>query len=72
VWENGMSYTKDEIEAFQNMLPALGAAVSAQGIGAKAFNDLTKDEVLALCAATVRGFREALAVIYDLESDIPF
>jgi hypothetical protein len=67
-----MSFTKDEIDAFQKMLPALGQHVAAQGIGAKAFNDLTKDEVLALCAATVRGFREALAVIYDLESDIPF
>jgi hypothetical protein len=67
-----MSYTQDEIKAFQAMLPQLGAAVASQGIGAKAFNDLTKDEVLALCAATVRGFREALAVIYDLESDIPY
>ena len=67
-----MSYTQDEIKAFQAMLPNLGAAVAAQGIGGKAFNDLTKDEVLALCAATVRGFREALERIYDLDGDIPF
>jgi hypothetical protein len=67
-----MSYTQDELKAFEAMLPKLGGAVAAQGIGGKAFNDLSRDEVLALCAATVRGFREALAVIYDLESDIPF
>ena len=68
-----MSYTKDEIEAFQAMLPKLGAAVAAQGIGGKAFNDLSREEVLALCAVTVRGFREALQAHYETEAGgIPY
>ena len=49
----------------------MGQHVAASGIGAKAFNDLTKDEALALVAATVRGFRGALNEIYD-EDEIPF
>ena len=67
-----MTYTKDEIEAFQKMLPALGQFVAAQGFGAKAFNDLTKDEVLALCAGTVRTFRQAFYEIVSVEQDIPY
>lgn len=65
-----MTYTKDEIDAFQKMLPALGAFVAEQGIGAKAFNDLSRDEVLALCAGTVREFRKAFMTVVD--SDIPY
>lgn len=68
-----MSYTKDEIQAFQKMLPALGASVAKLGIGGKTFNELGKDEVLALCAATVRGFRESLQAHYEAEADgIPY
>jgi len=68
-----MTYTKDEIDALQAMLPKLGAAVAAQGIGSKAFNDLSRDEVLALCAVTVRGFREALEAHYQTEAGrIPY
>ena len=67
-----MTYTKDEIDAFQKMLPALGAAVASQGIGAKAFNDLSRDEVLALSAATVRTFREAFMEVVSVDSEIPY
>lgn len=68
-----MTYTKDEIAAFEQMLPALGQHVASQGIGAKAFNDLSRDEVLALCAATVRTFRETLTKLYNLEADgVPY
>jgi len=68
-----MSYTKDEIDAFQKMLPQLGAFVAGQGFGGKAYNELSRDEVLALCAGVVRGFREALTQVYNLEAgDIPF
>jgi hypothetical protein len=67
-----MSYTKDEIDAFQQMLPALGAFVASQGIGSKAFNDLSRDEVLALCAGTVRTFREAFHAVVSIDSEIPY
>lgn len=70
-WEQGVTYTKDEIQAFEKMLPALGAVVAAQGIGGKAFNDLTRDEVLAFCAATVRTFREAFADVIG-PNGVPF
>lgn len=67
-----MSFTKDEIDAFQKMLPALGAAVASQGIGDKAFNDLTRDEVLSLCAGTVRAFREAFHQVVSVDAHIPY
>lgn len=67
-----MSYTKDEIDAFQKMLPALGAFVASQGFGSKAFNELSRDEVLALCAGTVRHFREAFHAVVSIEQDIPY
>jgi hypothetical protein len=67
-----MTYTKDEIDAFQKMLPALGAFVAAQGFGPKAFNDLSRDEVLALCAGTVRTFREAFHEVVSVENVIPY
>lgn len=67
-----MTYTKDEIDAFQKMLPALGQFVAAQGFGSKAFNDLTKDEVLALCAGTVRAFRTAFHEVVSVDAHIPY
>jgi hypothetical protein len=68
-----MTYTQDEIRAFERMLPALGQHVVGAGIGGKAFNDLSRDEVLAFCAATVRGFRAALNEVYqEAEEGIPF
>lgn len=72
VWANAMNFTKDEIDAIQKMLPALGAFVAAQGIGDKAFNDLTRDEVLALCAGTVREFRKSFLQVVSIEQDIPY
>ena len=66
-----MKFSEQEIRAVQGTLPAVGQHVASSGIGAKAFNDLTKDEALALVAATVRGFRGALNEIYD-EDEIPF
>lgn len=68
-----MTYTQDEIRAFEKMLPALGQHVASQGLGTKAFNDLSREEVLAFCAATVRGFRAALNEIYELDAGgIPY
>lgn len=65
-----MKFSQDEIAAIEKMLPALGAAVAAQGIGGKAFNDLTRDEALAFSAATVRVFRETFADI--IGDGVPF
>ncbi len=65
-----MQFTNDEIAAIEQMLPALGQKVADQGIGAKSFNDLTRDEVLAFSAATVRTFRESFAEI--IGNDVPF
>ena len=68
-----MSYTQDEIKAFEAMLPQLGAFVAGQGFGGKTFNDLTRDEVLALCASVVRGFRESLTRIYEIDTaQVPY
>ena len=55
-----MSFTQYEIEAIQSMLPAMGEFVAANGIGDKAFNDLSKDEVCGLFATTVKTFRAEL------------
>jgi hypothetical protein len=68
-----MSYTKDEIAAFEATLPGLGAFVASQGFGGKTFNDLSRDEVLSLCATVVRGFRESLTKIYEIDAEgIPY
>lgn len=66
-----MKFAQYEIEAVQASLPAVGQHVAEAGIGTKAFNDLSKDEVLALVAKTVVAFRKASAEILD-EQDIPF
>lgn len=65
-----MTFNNDEIEAIKGTLPALGQHVATAGIGGKAFNDLTRDEVLGLVAATVSGFRESFDAV--LGSDVPF
>lgn len=68
-WEAGVSFTQYEIEAIQSMLPAMGEFVAAQGMGDKAFNDLTRDEVLGLFATTVKTFRAE----YEAQiGDVPF
>jgi len=65
-----MQYSQDEIQAFEQMLPALGKKVVEQGIGTKAFNDLTREEALAFAAAIVRIFRETFADV--IGEDCPF
>lgn len=67
-----MTFTKDEIDAIQKMLPALGAFVAAQNLGGKAFNDMTRDEILALSAGVVRTFRQAFYELVSIEQDIPY
>lgn len=67
-----MSFTKDEIDAIEKMLPALGAFVAAQDLGGKAFNDMTREEVLAFCAGTVRTFRQAFYEVVSVEQHIPY
>lgn len=67
-----MSFTKDEIDAIEKMLPALGQFVAAQGFGPKAFNDLTREQVLTLCAGTVREFRKAFHEVVSVEQDVPY
>lgn len=69
-WGSGVTYSQDEIAAFEQMLPALGAKVAEQGIGEKTFNELSREEALAFAAATVRTFREAFAEV--IGSDVPF
>lgn len=65
-----MKYSEDEIKAIEQMLPALGQKVAEQNIGAKAFNDLTRDEALAFAATTIRTFRESFAEV--IGGDVPF
>lgn len=64
-----MKFSVDEIKAIEGALPFLGKHVAESGIGDKAFNELSRDEALALVAQSVRGFREAFN---DIMGDIPF
>ena len=66
-----MTFSEQEIRAVEGALPAVGQHVATAGIGAKTFNDLTREEALALVANTVRAFRGSLHEIFDAE-DIPF
>lgn len=66
-----MKFIPDEIQAIEQSLPAIGQHVAATGIGAKAFNDLTKDEVLGLIATSIKTFRVELEKVFD-ENDVPF
>lgn len=59
-WEAGVSLSTYEIEAIKAMLPAMGEFVAASGMGDKAFNDLSRDEVCGLFATTVKTFRAEL------------
>lgn len=62
-----MSFSELEIEAIEKMLPAMGQHVVASGIGNKAFNDCSRDEILGLFATTVKTFRGELHQIFDRE-----
>lgn len=66
-----MSLIPAEIMAIEQSLPAVGQHVASTGIGAKAFNDLTRDEALGLVAACVKTFRVKLEEVFD-DQDIPF
>jgi len=52
------------------MLPEMGAFVADNEMGAKAFNDLTRDEALGLFANTIKIFRANFAEV--LGDDLPF
>lgn len=65
-----MAFSQIEIEAIEKMLPAMGEYVAGSGMGAKAFNDLSRDEALALFANTVKTFRATFADV--LGDDVPF
>ena len=70
-WEANMSFSQMEIQAIEKMLPAMGAHVAEKGLGDKAFNDFSRDEILGLFATTVRTFRTELHQIID-EEGLPF
>lgn len=59
-WEAQVSFTQYEIQAVEAMLPTMGEYVAASGIGGKAFNDLSRDEVCGLLATTIKTFRAEL------------
>jgi hypothetical protein len=69
-WEAGMALSGYEIEAIQAMLPAMGEYVASNDIGGKAFNDLSRDEVLGLFATTIKAFRVELDA--QLSADVPY
>lgn len=62
-----MSFSHFEIEAIEKVLPGLGQHVASNGLGDKAFNDCSRDEILGLVAASVRTFRKELHEIFDRE-----
>lgn len=66
-----MTFIPDEIQAIEQALPAVGQHVASTGIGAKAFNDLTKEEALGLVANCVKAFRVELEKVFDA-NDVPF
>lgn len=66
-----MKFIPDEIQAIEQSLPAIGQHVAQTGIGAKAFNDLSKDEVLGLIATSIKTFRVELEKVFDA-NDVPF
>lgn len=66
-----MKFSNDEIQAVQESLPELGEHVVKAEIGTKAFNDLSKDEVLGLVAATIKAFRKSLEAVYE-KNDVPY
>lgn len=66
-----MSFIPDEIQAIEQTLPTVGQHVAQTGIGAKTFNDLTKDEALGLVATCVKAFRVELENVFDA-NDIPW
>lgn len=66
-----MNFSQMEIEAIEKMLPAMGAHVAEKGLGTKAFNEFSRDEILGLFAATVRAFRTELHKLVDKEG-IPY
>lgn len=70
-WEAELSFSKVEIEAIEALLPIMGKYVADNGLGSKAFNDFTRDEILGLFARTVTTFRMKVAEAIDV-GDIPF
>lgn len=66
-----MSFSEVEVRAFESMLPIMGGFVADQGLGGKAFNDFSRDEILGLFAKTVNVFRMKLAEEIDVDG-IPF
>jgi hypothetical protein len=56
--------------AIKRMLPALGKSVAESGVGGKAFNDFTKEEIVSFVANTIKIFRFELAE--SLEGEVPF
>lgn len=69
-WEAKVSFSKNEVEAIEKMLPAMGAYVAASGIMEKPFKDCSKDEILGLFATTVKTFRATFQEV--LGSEVPF
>ena len=65
-----MKFSKQEIEAVEQMLPQMGAYVGDKGLGEKTFNTMSREEILGLFANTVREFRSSLADV--IGEDAPF
>lgn len=66
-WEAKLPFSQFEIEAIEKVLPDLGQHVARNGLGSKAFNDCSRDEILGIVAASVRTFRKELHEIFDRE-----
>lgn len=65
-----MTFSNQEIEAIEKMLPAMGQYVTEAGIAEKPFVACSRDEILALFATTIKTFRGAFQEV--LGDDIPF
>ena len=70
-WEAKVSFSHFEVEAIEKMLPVMGQYVAESGIGAKAFNDCSRDEILGLFASTVKTFRTEFQQVIEREG-VPF
>ena len=66
-----MSFSQVEIRAIEATLPIVGSYVADRGLGTKAFNDCSKDEILGLFARTIEAFKLKVAEEIDAD-DIPF
>lgn len=63
-----MNFTPDELRVIEAMPPELGQWLAGQGMVDKSFADMSRDQILALLANTIRIYRAK----FDELVDVPF